>query len=167
VRRDDSLIVRDQRHDRNRFRGGNSEVIEAAPISFRALRQLGLGIGPQTFAQGYEILLANYRATFETERLTASSKGGAVSIRPVHFSGDALTRGIETHNIENVSVRIYNPAKTVADCFKARNKIGLDVAIEALRDCWRKKNATGDDLWRYAKICRVSKIMQPYMESIA
>lgn len=94
-------------------------------------------------------------------------KGGAVSIRPVHFSGDALTRGIETHNIENVSVRIYNPAKTVADCFKARNKIGLDVAIEALRDCWRKKKAKADDLWRYAKICRVSKIMQPYMESIA
>jgi len=94
-------------------------------------------------------------------------KGGTVSIRPVHFSGDALTQGIETHNIENVPVRIYSAAKTVADCFKARNKIGLDVAIEALRDCWRKKKATADDLWRYAKICRVSKVMQPYMESIA
>ena len=94
-------------------------------------------------------------------------KGGTVSIRPVHLSGDALTKGIESHNIENVSVRIYNPAKTVADCFKARNKIGLDVAIEALRDCWRKKKATADDLWRYAKICRVSKVMQPHMESIA
>ena len=94
-------------------------------------------------------------------------KGGAVSIRSVHFSGDTLTKGIETYSIENVSVRIYNAAKTVADCFKARNKIGLDVAIEALRDCWRKKKATADDLWRYAKICRVSKVMQPYMESIA
>jgi predicted transcriptional regulator of viral defense system len=93
-------------------------------------------------------------------------KGGTVTIRPIYFSGDALTLGIEIHTIENVSVKVYSPAKTVADCFKSRNKIGLDVAIEALRDCWRKKKATADDLWRYAKICRVSKVMQPYMESI-
>lgn len=92
-------------------------------------------------------------------------KGSTVSIRSVHFSGAALREGVEEHVIENVSVRIYSAAKTVADCFKARNKIGLDVALEALRDYWRKRKGTSDDLWRYAKICRVAKVMQPYLES--
>ena len=94
-------------------------------------------------------------------------KGDAVSIRSVHFSGAALTEGVTSQVIEKVSVRIYSPAKTVADCFKARNKIGLDVAIEALRDYWRKRKGTMDELLRFAKICRVARIMQPYLESLA
>lgn len=87
-------------------------------------------------------------------------------VRIVLFSGDSLTKGIETHKIENVRVRVYCPAKTVADCFKYRNKIGQDVALEALRDCWKQKKATMDELWKYAKICRVANVMQPYMESL-
>lgn len=94
-------------------------------------------------------------------------KGDAVTIRPVHFSGAALTEGVTTQVIEKVAVRIYSPAKTVADCFKARNKIGLDVAIEALRDYWRKRKGTMDELLRFAKICRVARVMQPYLESLA
>ena len=90
-----------------------------------------------------------------------------MSIRPVHFSGAALTEGVTIQVIEKVSVRIYSPAKTVADCFKARNKIGLDVAIEALRDYWRKRKGTMDELLRFAKICRVARVMQPYLESLA
>ena len=82
------------------------------------------------------------------------------------FSGSALTDGIEEHQIEGVRVRVYNPAKTVADCFKYRNKIGLDVAIEALKDCIHERKATPDDLWRYAKICRMTNVMQPYVEAI-
>jgi|SRR6185312_756999 len=93
-------------------------------------------------------------------------RGTSVPIRPVHFSGAALTEGVEVHAIEKVSVRIFSAAKTVADCFKHRNKIGTDVAIEALRECWQKRKATADELWHFAKICRVSKIMQPYMEAI-
>lgn len=89
-----------------------------------------------------------------------------IPLRIVRFSGKALTAGVETHTIEGVNVRVYNPAKTVADCFKYRNKIGLDVAIEALRDCWRKKLATSDELWRYAKVCRVARVMRPYLESV-
>jgi predicted transcriptional regulator of viral defense system len=84
----------------------------------------------------------------------------------VRFSGAALTQGIEAHLVEGVSVRVYCIAKTVADCFKYRNKIGLDVALEALRESRREKRATNDDLWRYAKICRVANVMRPYMESI-
>ena len=87
-------------------------------------------------------------------------------VRIVRFSGQALSEGVEAHRIEGREVRIYCPAKTVADCFKYRNKIGLDIAIEALRDCWRLRKASADELWRYARICRVWKIMQPYMEAL-
>lgn len=84
----------------------------------------------------------------------------------VRFSGKALTEGVEEHMIEGVTVKIYGSAKTVADCFKYRNKIGVDVAVEALRDCWQKRRASADELWRYAKICRVANVMRPYMEAI-
>jgi predicted transcriptional regulator of viral defense system len=95
-----------------------------------------------------------------------SPKEDIIPLRIVRFSGKALTAGVETHSIEGVKVKVYNPAKTVADCFKYRNKIGLDVAIEALRDCWRKKRATTDQLWHYAKVCRVARVMRPYLESL-
>lgn len=87
-------------------------------------------------------------------------------LRFVYFSGKAYDAGIETYNIEGVSVKVYNPAKSVADCFKYRNKIGLDVAVEALRDCLRARTCSVDDLWRYAEICRVANVMRPYMEAI-
>ncbi len=63
-------------------------------------------------------------------------------------------------------MRVYSAAKTVADCFKFRNKIGLDIAIEALKDCLRQKKATINDIYRYAKICRVSNVIRPYMEAL-
>ena len=93
-------------------------------------------------------------------------KGAAASIRPVHSSGRALTAGVEEHVVEKVPVRVYCPAKTVADCFKFRNKVGLDVAIEALRDCWQQRKAKAEELRRYARICRVENVMRPYMESL-
>lgn len=89
-----------------------------------------------------------------------------IPLRIVRFSGEALTTGIEEHEVEGVCVKVYGPAKTVADCFKYRNKIGLDVALEALRDCWRKRLATADELWRYAEVCRVARVMRPYLESL-
>ncbi len=88
-------------------------------------------------------------------------------LRIVRFSGKARLKGIEEHDIDGVKIRIYNPAKTVADCFKYRRKIGTDVALEALRDCWRSKRCTIDDLWRYAAICRVTNVMRPYLEAVA
>ncbi len=84
----------------------------------------------------------------------------------VRFSGQALEAGIETHRVEGVSLRVYGVAKTVADCFKFRNKIGLDVALEALRDAWRRQLVSMDALWRYGQICRVARVMQPYLESL-
>lgn len=88
-------------------------------------------------------------------------------LRFVRFSERTLEAGVEEHSIEGILVRIYNPAKTVADCFKYRNKIGLDVALEALRDCRRQRRCTNDELWHYAKICRVANVMRPYMEATA
>jgi predicted transcriptional regulator of viral defense system len=88
-------------------------------------------------------------------------------MRIVRFSGAALNAGIEHHTIEGVPVQVYNPAKTVADCFKYRNKIGLDVAMEALRECRRERRCTNDQLWEYAKVCRVAKVMKPYLEAMS
>jgi predicted transcriptional regulator of viral defense system len=87
-------------------------------------------------------------------------------MRVVHFSGKALSYGIEEKKLEGVAVRVFGPAKTVADCFKYRNKIGLDVALEALRDCYRQRKATMDELFMAAKVCRVARVIQPYLESL-
>jgi predicted transcriptional regulator of viral defense system len=99
------------------------------------------------------------------DRRTACPRANHFRMRVVRFSGKALTEGVDEHIIEGVPVKIYNPAKTVADCFKYRNKIGLDVALEALREVLRNRKCTTDELWRYAKICRVTNIMRPYMEA--
>jgi predicted transcriptional regulator of viral defense system len=90
---------------------------------------------------------------------------GDVPLRIHYFSGRALTEGVERHEIEGVPVNIYSAAKTVADCFKFRNKIGVDVAIEALRDYLRKR-LPEKDLWRYAEVCRVRNVMYPYLEAL-
>lgn len=92
---------------------------------------------------------------------------GYPPLRVVRFSGDALAKGIERHRIEGVQVKVYNPAKTVADCFKYRNKIGLDVAIEALRDGLRSRKCTRAQLWQYAKICRVAEVIRPYLAALS
>lgn len=87
-------------------------------------------------------------------------------LRVVYMSGQALESGIEEHEIEGVRVPVYSPAKTVVDCFKFRHKIGLDVALEALRECWKTKHCTIDEIWHYAQICRMQNVMRPYLESL-
>lgn len=93
-------------------------------------------------------------------------KAGSLPLRVVRFSGAALEEGVEHHQVDGVSVPIYKPAKTVADCFKYRNKVGLDVAIEALQDCWRERMCDMDELTYYAQICRVGRVMKPYLEML-
>ena len=85
-------------------------------------------------------------------------------VKMVQFSGEAYAAGVEVAPVDQVALRVYGVAKTVADCFKHRNKIGLDVAIEALKDALAQRKATADDLWRFAKICRVANVMRPYLE---
>lgn len=88
-------------------------------------------------------------------------------LRIVHFSGEALSYGVKEKKLEGTMVRVFDPAKTLADCFKFRKKIGLNVALEALRDCYRQKKATMDELFIAARVCRVARVMQPYLESLA
>ena len=87
-------------------------------------------------------------------------------LRVLRFTGAALTDGIDVHQIEGQAVRVYNVAKTVADCFKYRNKIGIDVALEALREAWRARRFTMEELEHYARVCRVSNVMRPYLEAL-
>ncbi len=88
------------------------------------------------------------------------------ALRPVRMSGQALTEGIQSMRIDGLDVPVFNAAKTIADCFKYRNKIGIDVALEALRDGWEQRKVTLDELSHYADIDRVSNVMRPYMESV-
>jgi predicted transcriptional regulator of viral defense system len=96
-----------------------------------------------------------------------SPRGKYPKLRIMRFSGPALTEMVEEHPVEGVAVKVYTAAKTVADCFKFRNKVGNDVGVEALRDCWRSRKATMDELWAAARICRMTNVMRPYLESIA
>jgi predicted transcriptional regulator of viral defense system len=143
----------------------NHSLVEAAQRVPRgvicllsALRFHGL-----TTQMPFEVWVAIDR---KAHRPNGSSDGYLTPLNIVRFSGEALTEGVEEHTIEGVTVKIYSPAKTVVDCFKYRNKIGIDVAVEALRDCWQTRRASADELWRYAKICRVANVMRPYMEAI-
>lgn len=87
-------------------------------------------------------------------------------LRMVQAGGQAYSAGIEVMERDQVPLRVYGVAKTVADCFKHRNKIGLDVALEALRDALAQKKASADELWHFAKIDRVAQVMRPYMEAL-
>lgn len=87
-------------------------------------------------------------------------------LRIVHFSKTSLVSGVETVSIEGIQVKVTSVAKTIADCFKFRRKIGEDIAIEALRDGLKKRKCTRDEIWKQSKICRVSNVIRPYMESI-
>ncbi|HTQ60624.1 MAG TPA: type IV toxin-antitoxin system AbiEi family antitoxin domain-containing protein [Candidatus Solibacter sp.] len=87
-------------------------------------------------------------------------------IRFVRMSGASLHFGVKEYHVPGASLKVYTPAKTVADCFKFRNKIGTDVALEALRESRRLKKASIDDIWAAAKVCRVANVMRPYLESL-
>jgi predicted transcriptional regulator of viral defense system len=87
-------------------------------------------------------------------------------VRVFHFSGASFTRGIETHNIMEQKVQIYNRAKTVIDCFRWKNAVGLDVAIEAAKDYLRRRDSSPSKLMKYAKACKVEKFVRPYLEAL-
>ncbi len=99
-------------------------------------------------------------------RGTAQPRSAPKSICFVSFSGTAYSEGITTHEIAGVPIKMYSPAKTVADCFKFRNKIGLDVAIEALKAALQSRICSIDELWHFASICRVTNVIRPYLESL-
>ena len=86
-------------------------------------------------------------------------------VRAIRFAAGAFARGVEKHRVEGVTVRVYTPAKTVVDCFRLRDEVGIDVALEALRDGLRRRSFTRDDVWREAKSLRVEATVRPYLEA--
>ena len=103
--------------------------------------------------------------------LAVENKAWAPRKGPVHFevvwlTGRSFSEGIEIHDIQGVPVRVYNPAKTVADCFKFRNRVGTDVAVEALRETLRERRATPAEIMGFAEICQVSTVIRPYLEAL-
>lgn len=110
---------------------------------------------------------APFEVWFAIENRASIPRLEQPKIRPVRMSGAAFTDGIEHLQVDGVSVPVFSAAKTVADCFKYRNKIGLDVALESLRDGWAQRKFTMDEIWYFATIDRVATVMRPYLESVA
>jgi predicted transcriptional regulator of viral defense system len=108
-----------------------------------------------------------YKVWIAIRNDTRKPKTNNIPVKIFRFSENTLNAGVEEHIIEGVKVKIFNPAKTIADCFKFRNKIGLDIAIEALKDCIRKKQSSFDEIWKYAEICRVANIIKPYLQALS
>ncbi|MEI6725664.1 MAG: type IV toxin-antitoxin system AbiEi family antitoxin domain-containing protein [Actinomycetes bacterium] len=101
------------------------------------------------------------------DRRAAAPRDPAVQVRIMRFSGAALALGIEAYELEGTQVRVYSAAKTVVDCFRYRNLVGMDVAIEALRDCLQQRKSSPGELWDLAKACRIGSVMRPYIEALA
>ena len=97
---------------------------------------------------------------------THAPRATGTAIRVTRLSGAAFSEGIQTVMLDGAPVRVYNLAKTITDCFKLRSKVGLDVALEALREAWKTRKVTMDDLSRYAKVNRMSNVMRPYLEAL-
>lgn len=103
---------------------------------------------------------------FAIERGRRAPRIPNLQVRTVRYSGPAFSEGIELHRIERQPVRVYSVAKTIADLFKARNRVGVEVAVEALREAWRDRRFTMPDLDRAARACRVERVMRPYLEAV-
>ncbi len=106
------------------------------------------------------------RVWLAIERGTRPPRLAFPPLHVVRFSGPAFSTGIETHRAEEQRLRVYSVAKTLADLFKYRNRIGLDVALEALQEAWRDRRFTMDDLEEAARACRVARVMRPYLEGL-
>lgn len=145
----------------NKDMGRHQSLIEVSKLVPKAVVALlsALNFHEITTQNPYQIWMAIDRKAWHP----------TISYPPVRFvtmSEKALHAGVEEHSVDGVSIKVFSPAKTVADCFKYRNKIGLDVALEALREGWSARKFTMDELFKYAEICRVKNVMQPFLESL-
>ena len=145
----------------------NKEIDEYQTIMEACKRVPNGVISLMTALQYHELTTqVPFEVWMAIERTVWLPKVDGTIIRFFRFSGPSFTEGIIKKKVNGVSMKIYNPAKTVADCFKYRNKIGIDVAIEALRDCIQSHKCTFDEIMNYAKICRVANVIKPYMEAM-
>ena len=116
-----------------------------------------------TALQFHDLTTQNpFQVWLAVDRNAAVPRIRSVQNRIFRMSGEMFSAGIEEHKVEGGTIRVYSPAKTVADCFKYRNKVGLDVAMEALNDAWRKRKIKMDELWHFTQINKVSNVISPY-----
>lgn len=157
-----------EREGRGLYRLAGTEVSEHYSL-LQAARRVPNGVICLLSALRFHGLTTQkpFEVWMAIERKTRRPAVDAPPLRVHYFSGEAFTAGAEEHLIEGVKLRVYNPAKTVADCFKFRYKIGVDVALEALRDTLGKRKATADEIWHYAGICRVARVIYPYLEALS
>jgi predicted transcriptional regulator of viral defense system len=106
------------------------------------------------------------RVWLAVENKSWAPRTGPVLFEVVWLTGQAFSEGVETHDVQSVPLRVFCPAKTVADCFKFRNRIGTDVAVEALRETLRENRANPAEIMKYAEICQVSTVIRPYLEAL-
>lgn len=156
-----------ERHGRGLYRVAGAGVSEHYSL-LQAARRVPNGVICLLSALRFHGLTTQkpFEVWLAIERKARRPSVDAPPLRIHYFSGEAFTAGVDEHLIEGVELRIYNPAKTVADCFKFRYKIGVDVALEALRDALRQRRATADEIWHYAGICRVARVIYPYLEAL-
>ncbi len=140
---------------------GHQSLIEVAKLAPKGVITLlsALSFHELTSQNPFEVWLA-------IDRKARRPKIEYPPIRFVTMSQEGLSQGVELHQLDGIEVKVFCAAKTVADCFKYRNKLGLDVALEALKEGWKVRKFTMDELLKYAKVCRVANVMQPYMESL-
>lgn len=151
---------------------GIYRLVDLPPISNPDLVTVGLRF-PNTVvclvsALAYHELTTQipHRVHIAISRNSRIPKLDTPPIQVYKFSDEAYQAGIESHKIDNITVQVYSPEKTIADCFKYRNKIGMDIVLEALKRYKENKKININKLIKYAKVCRVYKVMQPYLEAM-
>ena len=160
---DQGLLVR---HGRGLY-----QLADAEPAAAHSLAEMARAVPRGTVCLLSALLFHGFTTQLpHAVWLMLDSKDWAPTNPPVmttivRASGEALTAGIQRHSIEGVHVPITAPAKTVADCLKYRRRVGLEVAMEALREGLRHRRASIDDILRFARICRVENVMRPYVEA--
>ena len=155
-----------ERVGRGLYRLAGADVTEHAALA-EAAKAVPGGVICRLTALAFHELTTQlpHRVWMAVDRKARRPNARTVELEIVRFSGAGLVEGVDEYRLEGVSVRITNPARTVADCFKYRNKVGLDVAMEALRDCLRGRKAAVDELVRFARLDRVWHVMRPYLEA--
>lgn len=151
---------------------GLYRIADAPVTEFHSLAEVAKRVPHATFCL-LSALVFHDMTTQNPSEVWAALPSGARTPRLDHpklrvfrFSRRTFTEGRQEHRIEGVPVRIYSPSKTIADCFRFRSRVGLDVALEALREGVRKRKATIAEIRHFAEICRVARVIQPYLESL-
>ena len=156
-----------ERVSRGLYRLSDTDVTEHATLATVAKRYPNGIVCLLSALRFHRIGTQNPREVWMAlRRETAIPRSGNLPVRFMLFSQASFNAGVDKHVLENVTVRVTNPAKTIADCFKYRNKVGLDVALEALREALRQRKCVAVDIWRYAKVCRTTNVMRPYLEAM-